>query len=147
MKKLTQHLQVRADPEAVFEELIKWQDAQWWPDIPMKFSRLSEKEAEGALYIQKVAAPFAPRWHTKLSCIDRAKKYIKREFLDGMFRGGYEEIFLEDKSSAIDVVYNFCYSIKNPLKKFLWRSIFKRLHIKNINLILHSLRSYLEVQK
>jgi ribosome-associated toxin RatA of RatAB toxin-antitoxin module len=144
MRNLTQKVVVRGKPGAVFDELLKWSEAEWWPHIPMKFIRVSEQVGENALYLQRAKIPFGPKWHTKVACIDRERKYIKRDFLDGMFKGGYEEVFLREHDNVIDVLYNFCYEVKNPINKILWNSVFRRLHIKNINFILNSLKDYIE---
>ena len=154
MNPLTQKVKLNTSPEIIFEEIIKWSESEWWPDIPMEFLRLSSPGIDNALYLQKAKIPFGPKWHTRVRCVDRDNKYIRRDFLDGMFKGGYEEIYLEniDKSGAcaqgqdVDIIYNFCCHLNNPLSKMLWNIIFKKLHTRNINLILNSLKGYLKRQ-
>jgi hypothetical protein len=141
---LVQKITFRAQPEFVFAEMVKWQDADWWPDIPMKFVRLPQKDQEGALYLQRAEVPFGPQWHTRVSCVDRQKWYVRREFMDGMFKGGREELSLRQNNSSLEVAYQFCYQIRSPLQRILWNVLFQHLHRRNINTILHALKAYIE---
>ena len=92
MKSLTQKVLVKAEVSSVFNEVVKWQDAQWWPDIAMKFTRISN--GSKPMYLQEAKVPFGPKWRTRVSLIDRERNYLKRDFIDGIFAGGYEEMFL-----------------------------------------------------
>ena len=143
MNDLVQKVTVEADSALTFEEIIRWQDAGWWPDVPMKFTKLTDNNGK-PIYLQEAKVPFGPRWHTKVEPANYQEKKARRYFLDGMFRGGREEISLENAQGSLWVKYSFCYEIKNRTLKFLWNSVFKHLHKKNIDKILQALKEYLE---
>jgi hypothetical protein len=143
MNNLIQKVTVKADSVLTFEEIIRWQDAGWWPDVPMKFTKLTENDGR-PIYLQEARVPFGPRWHTKVEPANYQKKVTRRYFLDGMFKGGSEEISLESSQGDLLVKYDFCYEIKNRVAKFFWNKIFKGLHKKNIERILQALKEHLE---
>ena len=128
---------------STFEEIVRWQDSGWWPDVGMKFTKLTDNDGK-PIYLQEAKVPFGPKWHTKIEPANYQRKMTKRYFLDGMFQGGHEEITLEDSESGLLVKYDFSYEIKSRLGKFFWNKIFKRLHKKNIDRILAALKDHLE---
>ncbi|MFC1514831.1 hypothetical protein ACFL5X_02915 [Candidatus Omnitrophota bacterium] len=142
MKRLVQRITVRARPELVFAEIAKWQDASWWPPhVPMKFTRLG---GDTHIYLQEAKVPFGPKWRTRVDSIDSQKKIIRRTFLDGMFKGGSEEVAVRQANSFSELEYNFRYQIKNRLMQLAWDGIFKRMHVKNIDTILLALKEHTE---
>jgi hypothetical protein len=131
--------------EEIFKELVKWGEAVWWPkDSLMNFKNLMREAKEGTIYLQKVKLPFGPSWHTRNEIIDEKNFYIKRVFLDGMFSQGYEEIYLKEENSFKKVIYTFSAYIHGFLNKILWKLIFRKLHIKNLDKILNALKEYKE---
>jgi len=143
-KEIRQSVFINADCAKIFDELLLWGQSRWWPKSSlMRFENLSGDIKEGTLYLQKVKLAFGPIWHTKNEAVNAEKLYIKRVFLDGLFEGFEELSVLKDKS-ACEVVYNFNYKIKGAFNKRVWKLVFKKLHIKNIGLILKTLKNYLE---
>ena len=142
-KIIKQKISIKADPKRIFKELQLWARSKWWPKILLHFKDLPQDLSEGSIYLQKLRLPFGPKWRTKNTLIKPGTFYIQRTFLDGIF-DGFEELIVEPKEEATEVIYCFHYIIKGFVNGLLWNFFFKRINIKNINLILHSLKKYLE---
>ncbi|MFH1504912.1 MAG: hypothetical protein ABIH08_05980 [Candidatus Omnitrophota bacterium] len=143
-REIKQSIAINADYLKIFEELLFWGQSQWWPkNSLMRFENLTKDIREKTLYLQKIKLPFGPKWHSVNETIDRNKLYIKRVFLDGLFEGCEELSVLKGKGTP-EVVYCFNYKVKGFFNKLIWKILFKKLHIKNINLVLQSLKNYLE---
>ncbi|MBU1523989.1 MAG: hypothetical protein KKG50_04940 [Candidatus Omnitrophica bacterium] len=142
---IVQEVSIEANSDLVFKELLMWGESLWWPKKSlMQFCNLSGEIGEKTIYFQKVKLPFGPMWHTRNEVIDSQNFYIKRVFLDGLFTGSGELKVLPQTGSTCQVVYTFHYGVKGFLNRVMWKAAFKRLHIKNIELILQSLKAYLE---
>lgn len=136
-------------------EIILWGEAHWWPkNSLMRFLRSGSgivskgtprKNPSGIVrgtrYRQEVLLPFAPSWDVEVEKID--DKSIARRFLNGMF-DGRETVSLEFAKDGINVSYVMNYQINGLLNKILWPLVFERLHNRNIEAILASLKNYLE---
>jgi len=143
-KEIKQSIAVRADCNKIFNELLAWGQSRWWPENSlMRFDNLSGPIGEKTLYRQKIKFPFAPSWHTKNESVDKSKLCIKRVFLDGLFEG-YEEIKISKDKLTPEVIYSFNYRVKGVFNKLMWKVLFKKLHVRNINMILQALKDYLE---
>ena len=142
-KIIKQKILIKDDPKRIFRELNLWARSSWWPKILVQFKDLPQDAKEGAVYLQKVNLPFGPKWHTKNTLIKLNTLYIQRTFIDGIF-DGFEELIVEPKENTSEVTYCFHYIIKGSVNRFIWNLFFKNLHIRNINLILKSLKNYLE---
>lgn len=142
---IRQEIDIEGPPISIFKELLLWGESSWWPKSSlMRFKNLSGKIDSSTLYLQRVKFPFAPKWHTKNSEIRESDFYIKRDFLDGMFSGFEElQILNVDKQNKL-VVCSFNYEVNGFLNKVLWNSLFKRLHIRNIDFILKRLKKFIE---
>lgn len=142
---IVQEAMIASSPQEIFEELLIWGEANWWPKKSlMRFINLSGARKQSTVYLQKTKLPFGPAWHTRNEIVDSQNLRLKRIFLDGMF-DGFEELSVERlKDNASKAIYAFNYRIKGLINKIMWNLIFKRLHIKNIDLILSSLKRYLE---
>lgn len=150
MQALKQNIQITlADTRTdVFEELLKGSESQWWPrNMVMGFTNLSQSTEKGTLYWQKARFPLGPGWHKRNSVVDRDRKYLRRDFLDGMFQGGYEEFFVHHNTAAVEIVYRFCYQLKNPVARLLWEIAFKKMHMKALDKILGALKCYCEAKQ
>jgi hypothetical protein len=142
---ITQTVTIKAEGEKIFKELIMWGESEWWPkNCLMEFNNLSENVKEGTLYFQRVKLPFKLGWHTRNEVVDKERLYIKRTFLDGMFEGFEELKIVALYENLCEVVYSFCYRVKGIINQLMWKVVFRRLHINNINAILKSLKGYLE---
>lgn len=144
MKHLLQEIVIEAEPALIFDEILKWSESKWWPDIGMKFKRISMEDRDEVVYLQKAAFPLGPKWHTKVVSVDRNNFSIKRSFLDGMFKGGFEQIQLTCLDNKVNLVYDFCYQIHSLINKIAWNAVFIRLHRDNVNKVLSSLKHYVE---
>ncbi len=147
MQALKQNIHIAlADPDTdVFEELVKASESRWWPEnLAMRFTNLSGGTGPGTLYWQKAKFPFGPAWHKRNAIVDRTQKYLRRDFLDGMFQGGYEEFFIHRAGMAVEIVYRFCYQLKNPVQRMLWGLMFKKMHTKGLDKVLGALKKYCE---
>lgn len=144
---IVQEAIIASSPQSIFEELLIWGESSWWPKKSlMQFINLSGKREESSVYLQKTRLPLGPSWHTRNEVIDPQSLHIRRIYLDGMFEG-FEELSVEKlKDNAFKAVYKFSYHIKGLINKIMWNLMFKRLHIKNIDLILGSLKRYLETK-
>ena len=137
---------IKSDLASVRYEILWWGEAAWWPrNSLMRFVRLTERPLrKGTRYRQEVALPFAPTWEVEIdSLIDTS---ITRKFLNGMF-AGFETVSLVDRAGNIEITYRMHYEVRGFFYNFLWLFIFKNLHDNNIELILKSLKTYLEKDK
>lgn len=142
-KIIKQKVSIKADSKEIFRELNLWARSRWWPKMLMRFKDMPQDLSEGSVYLQKVSLPFGPKWRTKNTLIKPNTFYIQRTFIDGIF-DGFEELMVKPGEEAPEVVYCFHYIIRGFLNRLLWNIFFKRMNIKNINLILQSLKKYLE---
>lgn len=143
-KIIKQQIPIKADPKSIFRELLSWGRSSWWPKKnAMQIKELSRQIDEGSVYLQRINLPFGPKWHTRNTLIKSTTYYIQRTFLDGIF-DGFEELMVIPKENVSEVVYCFHYIIRGKINKLLWFLFFKRLHEKNIDLILTALKQYLE---
>jgi len=142
---IVQEVIIASSPQSIFEELLIWGESSWWPKKSlMRFINLSGTREESSVYLQKTRLPFGPSWHTRNEAVDSKNLRIRRIFLDGMFEG-FEELSVERlQDNVFKAVYAFNYRVKGLINKIMWNLVFKRLHIKNIDLILGSLKRYLE---
>lgn len=144
-ERVIQEISLEAEERKIFEELIKWGQAQWWPrESLMEIKNLTGQIKEGTVYHQKVKLPFAPYWHTKNEIVDESNFYIKRVFLDGVFKGGYEEVRIVNEGKVKKIIFSFSPQFHHWFDRFSWKILFKYLHKRNINRILNNLKRRLE---
>ena len=124
-------------------EIIQWGEARWWPkNSQMSFVRKTKTPVEkGTRYQQKVLLPFAPSWDVEVVAL--GEQSITRQFLNGMFRGS-ETVSIEPFGPDSEIRYIMNYQINGLLNKILWSLVFERMHNKNIEAILSSLKEFLE---
>ena len=138
-------IQGSSNSEMIFDEILKASQSSWWPqDLDSTIENISGTIDEGTLYFQKTRFKLGPKWHKRNVTIDRNSKYLKREFLDGMFKGGCEEFVVRNNCNNQEVVYNFCYKARGPMFRILWKLAFKKLHKKNVDKVLNALKGYIE---
>ena len=130
--------------DKIFEEIVAWAESAWWPQgLPMQIERISGQPGKDALYLQRAKVIFGPKWRTKEAIVDPGRKYLKKVFLDGVFKGGYEEVFI-DFEGGRKVCYNFSCNISNPVFRLAWNLGLKKMHKKSISRILQALKKYIE---
>ncbi|MBU1121293.1 MAG: hypothetical protein ABIH71_06740 [Candidatus Omnitrophota bacterium] len=136
-------IEITTSKERVFKEVVLWGESQWWPkDSLTQFVNLRSEIDIGTVYLQKVKLTLAPRWHVKITDI-KDLEYIRRDFLDGMFEG-YEVVSVESCGDNVSVRYKMNYTVRGFFNKFMWKSIFEKLHNQNITNILINMKQYLE---
>ena len=143
---IAQQILIEAPAGVIFEQLCLWGESPWWPKSSlMKFSNLSGAVQEDTVYVQKVALPGGPSWHTRNSVVDKKDLYIKRVFVDGMF-DGFEELRVvpPERDNSCDVIYTFTASIKGGVNRLMWGFLFRDLHTQNIDLVLKRLKAWVE---
>lgn len=146
---IIQDVLIDSRAELIFQELISWGEAKWWPKSSlMRFVNLSGKVQEGTVYLQIVRLPFGPKWHTRNEAVDNDNFYIKRVFLDGIFSGFEELKILQLEEKKCKILYSFNYSfnfkVRGVVNRLMWKIFFRQAHISNIDKILYFLKSYLE---
>jgi hypothetical protein len=137
---------IKSDPASVRYEILWWGEAVWWPQNSlMRFVRLTERPlCKGTRYRQEVTIPFAPSWEVEIDNLTETS--ITRRFLNGMF-AGFETVSFIDRAGNVEVSYRMHYEVRGLLNRLLWLFIFQALHDKNIELILASLKTFLEKGK
>lgn len=132
------------DTGRVFEQIILWGEASWWPkNCRMKFMRIGNSPVQiGTMYYQKVLLPFAPRWLALVTDISKNKS-ISRRFLDGLL-DAEETVSISQDQDKLKLEYFMNYRIKGYLNNALWKVFFHHMHDRNIELILNNLKKYLE---
>ena len=137
---------IKSDQASVRYEILWWGEAVWWPQNSlMRFVRLTERPlCKGTRYRQEVVIPFAPSWEVEIDSLTDTS--ITRRFLNGMFMG-FETVSFIDRAGSVEVSYRMYYECQGFLNHLLWLFVFKNLHDKNIELILASLKTYLEKGK
>lgn len=144
-EKIIQEIFVRANPDDIFEQLLVWGEAGWWPRRSlMRFKNLSGEIKLGTVYLAKIRLVFGPSWYARNVILDKENFYIKRIFLEGIFSGGEELRILSNVDGRQKVIYTFDCEVKGIFNNFIWNLISRKLHIKNIDMILSSLKTYLE---
>ena len=143
--KINQHkVWVNAPRDIVFAQVLCWGESSWWPKKSlMRFVNLSGQLEVGTVYRQKVGLPFAPSWESKISKIEPKSK-VRRDFVSGMFKGSFEEVCVEPQDKGCLVEYNMRYQVLGKVNQVLWRLAFEKLHNKNIEMILKSLKGFCE---
>ena len=132
---------IEAPEEIVGPEVILWGEAPWWPQkCSMRFIRRSiGKLALGTEYEQRVV-PLGPHWNVRVTRIVPDRE-IERSFLNGMFRGK-ETVKIEGRYNGTKVNYLMQFEVKGILNKILWVLLFRRLHDRNVEMILVALKNY-----
>lgn len=133
---------IAAAAPKVFKQVVLWGEAEWWPkNSLMRFVRKSGGEIKvGTIYRQQVRLPFGPQWDVRVSEIIPDRK-VGRKFLNGIFKGK-EWVEVKTQSSGSRVDYVMAYEINGAINNLLWKIFFQRLHDRNLELILKSMRDY-----
>ncbi len=145
-KENTHDIVIKSDLASARYEILWWGEAVWWPQNSlMRFVRLTERPLQkGTRYKQEVTLPFAPSWEVEIDNLTDTS--ITRRFLNGMF-AGFETVSLINRPSGVEVSYRMHYEVQGILNNILWLFVFQSMHDKNIELILESLKDYLEKGK
>jgi len=145
-KENTHDIVIKSDLASVRYEILWWGEAVWWPQNSlMRFVRLTERPLQkGTRYKQEVTLPFTPSWEVEIDNLTDTS--ITRRFLNGMF-AGFETVGLINRPSGVEVSYRMHYEVQGILNNILWFFVFQSMHDKNIELILESLKDYLEKGK
>lgn len=138
---------IQASPQDVFPHIVSWGESSWWPPKSnMRVKRIKGDEIKaGTLLRYEVSPPFGPAWEVEVAEI-KDNQFIKRTFLNGMFRGG-EQISVRPENDGSKVEFLMEYEVPEKIDRFFWRLFAQRLHDKNIQLILRTLKNYLENEK
>ena len=131
----------------IFPQILWWGEAAWWPKkSQMKFIRKTPgKLTVGTRFIQKVLLPFGPQWEVEISEIEPNRK-VSRRFLNGIFKGE-EWVELEPSAIGTKVNYVMNYDINGLINRLMWKLLFRRLHDRNIEMILSNLRDFVTPKK
>ena len=134
---------VEASAKDIFPQILLWGEAEWWPKkSQMKFIRETSGEIKiGTRYLQKVLLPFAPQWEVEVNCLESNKK-VGRKFLNGIFTGA-EWVELEPVAGLTKVKYIMNFEVNGFLNRGLWNLFFRRLHDRNLEMILTNLRDFI----
>jgi hypothetical protein len=137
---------VRSDPATARFEILWWGEAFWWPKKSlMRFVRLTERPVQkGTRYRQEVLIPFAPVWDVEIENITDTS--VTRRFLNGMFKG-FETVSIAALRGSVEINYRMHYEVQGFLNRLLWQLFFQKLHDNNIEMILASLKEFLEKGK
>lgn len=138
---------IQASPAAAFPHLVLWGESAWWPpQSNMRVKRVKgEKIAPGTLLRYEISPPWGPAWDVEITEIQE-NSFISRLFLNGMFRGG-ERISVRPEKDGSLVEFLMEYEVPKKIDRFFWRAIAEKLHDKNIELILKTLKKYLETSQ
>lgn len=111
----------------------------------MRFVRLTERPVQkGTRYRQEVLIPFAPVWDVEIENITDTS--VTRRFLNGMFKG-FETVSIAVLRGTVEINYRMHYEVQGFLNRLLWQLFFQKLHDNNIEMILASLKEFLEKGK
>lgn len=135
---------IEASEKIVGPEIICWGESEWWPkECRMRFRNITLGSVRiGTEYEMMIRAPFASRFYSRVTKLTPDRE-IERTFLNGMFKGR-EAVDIEGRYNGTKVNYTMHYQIRGIFNKILWLIIFKKLHDKNIKLILSALKTYAE---
>jgi hypothetical protein len=135
---------VSATASQIFPQILLWGEAKWWPEkSQMKFICLTPGNLTvGTRFVQKVLLPFGPQWEVEINRIEPDKK-VGRRFLNGIFKGE-EWVELEPAATGTKVNYVMNYDINGAFNRVMWKLFFRRLHDKNIEMILANLSGYIK---
>jgi len=138
---------IEATAFEIFPQILLWGEASWWPEkSAMKFIRETPGEVKiDTRYTQKVLLPFAPQWQVEVNAITANQK-VGRRFLNGIFKGE-EWVELEPAAIGTRVNYVMDFEINGAINKILWKLFFRRLHDKNLEMILENLREFIVGKK
>ena len=132
---------IEAPENVVGPQIILWGEAPWWPEkCSMRFIKKTIGPlAMGTEYEQRVV-PAGPHWNVRVTKLIPDRE-IERTFLNGMFQGK-ETVKIEGRYNGTRVSYLMQYEVRGIINKILWPLLFRRLHDKNIELILMALKDY-----
>ncbi len=146
-EKLNHHfVLVEAPEELVAQEILVWGEASWWPPrCQMRFRKLTSGEIEiGTLYEQKLNMAMVKPWSCRVTKLSPGKE-IERTFLGGLLVGR-ENVSVESRYNGTKVDYNLYYQVPGLVDKIIWKIFFRRMHDKNIRMILAALKSHCEAK-
>jgi len=135
---------VRASSQAVFDQLLLWGEAPWWPkDSPMQYERLTGGEVGmGSRYRQKITVPFGPAWDVEIESVVDGRAVTYR-FINGMFKGVYR-LYVIPTGELTEAHFLMDYEVVGGLNRFLWDRLTKKKHDRNLARLLRALKGYLE---
>jgi len=138
---------IEASAAEIFPQILLWGEANWWPEkSQMRFIKETSGDINvGTRYIQKVLLPFAPQWEVEVDCIVSNQK-VGRKFLNGIFNGR-EYVELEPTAIGTKVNYVMNFEINGSVHKVLWNLFFRKLHDRNLTMILSSLKDFITKNK
>ncbi|MCK5581782.1 MAG: hypothetical protein KAJ18_10985 [Candidatus Omnitrophica bacterium] len=128
----------------VAPQAMLWGESEWWPKAnSMRFIRDGEpgEVQEGMQYCQVIAKPIPKKWKVEVSQVV-SNRLVRRLFKNGMFKGGYEIVRIEERANGTRIDYEMHYSIKGLLNKVLWTLIYQRQYEKNVEMALSALKEY-----
>jgi hypothetical protein len=135
---------IQAPPAMVFPHIAIWGESTWWPPKSnMRVQRIKGEEVkEGTFLRYEISPPWGPAWEVEVAEI-KDNQFIRRTFLNGMFRG-WERISVRPENDGSLVEFLMEYEIPKKIDRFFWRIIAEKLHDKNIELTLRTLKKFLE---
>lgn len=132
---------IEAQEKIVGPEVIRWGESSWWPKrCTMKFIRRTPGELRVGTRFEQRVVPLGPRWEVEVTGLVENRR-IERTFLNGLFHGR-EIVTSEGRLNGTRVDYVMQYKIRGLFNKVLWPLVFRRLHDKNIQMILAALKEY-----
>lgn len=135
---------IQAPPAMVFPHIVLWGESSWWPpQSNMRVKRVKgDKIVKGTQLRYEISPPWGPAWDVEITAVED-NQAISRSFLNGMFRG-WERISVRPEKDGSLVEFFMEYEIPKKIDRFFWRIIAGKLHDKNIELILRTLKDFLE---
>ena len=137
---------VKASQEKIYQEVLSWGESQWWPkESPMRYTRITAGSGvvPGTRFSQKVHVPLGPEWHVEVISATPHRE-VSWKFLEGMFTGVYR-VYIIPAEGACELHFMMDYEIAGLVNRMVWRYFSLKQHDRNIELILNSLKDYVEV--
>jgi hypothetical protein len=134
---------VEAPFEKVASEIMKWEEASWWPkDSGISVVRSPAGPVQmGTIFQYKLTKSILKGWTAEVTGYT-PNRLLASTFKSGLLQGA-EAITIEERANGTRVEYEIRYQVKGLLFKILWTLLGERPHVMAIKKILAAFRNYM----
>lgn len=140
-KKTVHFIFIEESRDKVAAELMKWDEALWWPKNPgIRIKRQTPGAIQvGTIFTYKL--PLVPAWTAEVATFSFNRTMVSA--FQSPFLKGEEIIRIEERANGTKVEYEIRYRIAGLLNKFLWAFFGDKAYRDSIKKILNGFRDFM----